>query len=149
VRTVPVSGESDAVDTWTNTVSSEDGTPDSQQNLCCSASSVTHAITGETLTSSEYILKTGEGTTQCTEDDTFQTKIRPFPSFSKVTVTNPLSPMTVWAALGGAYAVFDLLGGGLAGLLPRDKMPNVPVGGNTLGTKQTLALVVGSGDVEL
>ena len=46
VRTVGITA-TDVVDTWTNTVTSEDGTPDSQQNVCCFATEVVNGITGE------------------------------------------------------------------------------------------------------
>jgi len=39
-------------------------------------------------------------------------KIRPFPTYNLITVENPLEPLALWAVLGGALAVIDLLASG-------------------------------------
>ncbi|GMI35762.1 hypothetical protein TrRE_jg13089 [Triparma retinervis] len=102
VKTVGVAG--DEVDTWTNTVMGEDGTPDAQQNTCCHAETTKNPNTGATYTESEYILFTGPGTSRCDDganDGVYQVKIRPFPTYSLEEVQNPLEPLTLWAALAG------------------------------------------------
>jgi hypothetical protein len=112
VKTVGVNGEE--VDTWTNTVMGEDGTPDAQQNTCCHAETTKNPATGETYSEVDYVLSRGIATSRCDEgasDGVYQVKIRPFPTYSLEEVQNPLEPLTLWAALGGALATLDLAAG--------------------------------------
>eukprot|EP00519_Triparma_laevis_P013632 CAMPEP_0182493410 /NCGR_PEP_ID=MMETSP1321-20130603/2362_1 /TAXON_ID=91990 /ORGANISM="Bolidomonas sp., Strain RCC1657" /LENGTH=324 /DNA_ID=CAMNT_0024696157 /DNA_START=20 /DNA_END=994 /DNA_ORIENTATION=+ len=106
VRTL---GLDTTVNTWTSTVTAEESTPDTQQNLCCSAPEVTDPNTGTVFTSGSKVLKNG-GTSRC-DSDLNQLKIKPFPTYSLVTVENPLSVMTIWAILGGALGVIDMFAG--------------------------------------
>ena len=109
VKTVGVDGE--VVDTWSNTVMGEDGTPDDSQNLCCNAEKTFDPNSGAEYDSSEYLLYSG-GTSKCSQDDEiFQVKIKPFPTYNLVEVENPLSPLNVWAVLGGVLAGIDLAAG--------------------------------------
>jgi hypothetical protein len=55
VRTI---GLDEKVDSWTSTVTSEDGTPDAQANLCCHPMDVTAAATGDVISDSAYKLGT-------------------------------------------------------------------------------------------
>jgi len=134
VRTVSLNGgfgaPTNTVDTWTNVVTSEDGTPDSQQNICCMAPSVVHAITFETMDRTvedgkfvmrrEAIGGDGQPTTLCDTEEVYEVKIRPFPTYTETTVINPLDPMTVWAVVGGALAIIDLFVGVVAGFTSRE-----------------------------
>ena len=201
VKTQGLGGDDDVVNSWTNTVTSEDGTADKEQNLCCGADTVINPKTGETLSDAQYLLKTrnacsegwsgrrrrslgehqrrlgekadGEVCSDGTEcqsnfcdmggnpkvcaaqpdpspggggdpppgdggdggdpppgdggdggdpppgggggaggESLNQLKIRPFPTYNLITVENPLEPLALWAVLGGALAVIDLLASG-------------------------------------
>ena len=129
IRTQGIDGEK--VDTWTNTVSSEDGSPDDQQNICCSADQVVHATTGDVLSQSQYIMKLGAGITRCSNTQTnqqgdsnsgnvvAQVKVRPLPTYTEVVVENPIHPLTVFSVLGGALGSFDLIASWVAWAVPR------------------------------
>jgi hypothetical protein len=131
VRTIGVQGEADVVDTWTNTVAAEDGTPDVSQNICCFAPTVVHGITGVTLSADEFVMRRGDDmnpTSLCSNTDTpsgdsdevIQVKIRPFPSYSSIQVLNPLNLLTLWSVIGGALAIIELFVGFVGNHVPRE-----------------------------
>ena len=123
-------------------VTSKDGTPDSQQNMCCLAPSVVHAIAFETMEGKaedgKYVMwrdATGGGgqpTTLCdndgntnNEEEVYEVKVRPFPTFTETTVINPLDPMTVRGVVGGALAIIDIFVDVVAGFTPRKDGPAI------------------------
>lgn len=107
------------VDTWTNTVTSEDATADALQNLCCNANEITNPNSGAVYTSGDKLLSSGGGGGRCAialgnggaNPGVNQLKVKPFPTYSKVEVQNPLDIMTIWAVLGGALGIIDLMAG--------------------------------------
>lgn len=137
IRTVGV--ESTKVDTWTNTVSSEIGDPDTSQNICCNAQTVVHGITGDVLSDPQYLMYTGQqSSSRCSNDNANnndnqqnpnsgsfttvnQVKVRPLPTYTEVTVENPVSVLAIFAALGGALSSIDLIASWVAWAIPRVK----------------------------
>jgi len=115
-------GDTDKVQTWTNTVTSEDGTPDSQNNLCCAGK--VYNLEGTEITSDldsdaceQSSSNSNQGGNSANSNTYYQTRIQPFPTYTSIEVSNPYDVLEVWGLIGGALAVIDLVAGFvLAGL---------------------------------
>mmetsp|Transcript_10141 Transcript_10141/g.20763 ORF Transcript_10141/g.20763 Transcript_10141/m.20763 type:complete len:228 (+) Transcript_10141:554-1237(+) len=124
VLTHPVLSSSPDISTWSNTVVHEDPSPSSDTFICCFPGTATvDATTMSPITEPSKLL----GGKCTTDPNVKQLKIRPYPTYSSVTVLSPFSISYLLALSGGALAILDLLVGGLSRVIVSRSSPPASV----------------------
>jgi len=101
------------VNTWSNTVISEDSTISASSFVCCmpgASSNTFDTVSGSITSDPSKILAS-----KCaTETNVKQLKLRVYPTYVNVSVLSPFSLASVLAIAGGALAIIDFAVGGIS-----------------------------------
>ena len=96
-------GLQERVESWTNTVTSEDGDIDDPFTFVCCLSAAEQDIVdrrGNVLVGDAY-------RPSCSSDQAKYVRLKPFPTYQVVEVLDPLTFESLWPLIGGIVSIFD------------------------------------------